>query len=749
MMIQSISSKTVLLLSLIGSSFFCKAQEKNGKLPLTLSAIWNGTFNERSLQMHMSNTENKICFIVVDSAKNWEGICRLDFETGKLVDTVFSNQVNNGKDSTPVIFTFFNDFEFSPDDKNILLRTEIAPQYVLSEKSFNYIWNIEKQTLKMVTAEGKQSYATFSPDGKMLAFIRDGNLYIKQLDNGQMIAVTYDGAKGDAVNGMGDMLYENGFGITRAFEWSPDSKRIAYVRLNETVVKNYPITYFSRSYPNVEEQRYPIAGEPPPEPQIFIYEIKDKIPVRIDEGQIANQYIVGIKWHPDSEHLYFQQLNRSQTILNLCKASVKNGHVTKIFADSSDAYIDVVPNNIFPIAYRKSLLWLSEKKDGRKHIYEMGEDGDSLRQINKGDWEDFDIRSVNEETGEIFFTSNETSSREKQLYKVNIDGSGRKRLTDQEGWHNSLLTKDNRFFIDEYSSVNSPTTYRMYNTQGKALYEKLIYNVRLRDTMSKYRIPNVDFYTPRINDSTQLNAYVIRPTKATGQKLPLIIYVYGGQSKKEVTNQWTDKQTLTMRYLAEQGYYVACVDPRGTPGKGAAFRNASYDHPGEVEMEDIVAFKKYLTSTLRLNIDTNKTAIMGWSYGGFLAALAQTKYAGQFKAAVAIAPVTNWRLYDNVYTERLLKLPSENAEQYRSSSPVKFVDNYKGGLFLIHGTSDDIVHLNNSMELSTALTKIGKEFDQHLYPDKTHGLNDEAYDNATRVDLYKRIDKFLKEQFNQ
>ena len=744
-MIKNPVFRKSMLLGVACIAINCYAQDNRKKLPLTLPDIWNGTFNERVLKVHTSKKENKIGFIQANAATNWEGICLIDFGLGKIIDTVFTNQIITSGDSIPITLPFFDDFEFSPDDNNILIKTQVESAFSISEKSFDYVWNRQKRTLKTVSPDGKQMYATFSPDGTMLAFVRDGNLYIKRLDNDQVIAVTYDGASGDALNGMADMLYENGFGITKAFEWAPNSKSIAFLRLNESTVKHYPITNFNRNYPDIRTQRYPMPGEAIPEPQVFVYQIPDKILTKVDVGLNPNQYIVGFKWHPGSENLYVQQLNRTQNRLNILNANVINAKTEWIFTDSSKQYVSVVPDNIYPVASRKTLLWLSER-DGFRHIYEMKENGDSIRQITKGNYEDFDVTGVNEENGEIYFTSNQASSRQKNLYKVNFDGTAKKRLTDDEdGWHKSWLSVDKQYFFDEMSTLNSPASYRMYTIQGKPLYKKFIDNKVLRETLKKYTIPEVEFFNFRKNDSLSLNAYLIKPTRE-GQKLPLLFYIYGGNSKNEVTDQWTDKQTLTMRYLAEQGYYVVCVDPRGTPGKGANFRNANYGQPGQAEMEDILALKKYITTSMGLNIDTAKTAIVGWSYGGFLAALAQTKYAGQFKAAVAIAPVTNWRLYDNVYTERLLQMPSENAVNYKKYSPVNFVDNYIDGLFIIHGTADDIVHLNNSMELSKVFTDAGKPFEQHFYPDKTHSLTDNP-PNATRVDLFRRIDKFLKESF--
>lgn len=723
---------------------FLVAQKSLDKKPLKLAEIWNGNFNQRLLCLHSSNVDEKIGFIQADANSNWEGICRIDYLTGRIIDTAFSNQIKSAGDTIPTTFTYFEDFEFSPDDANILIRTEVEPNFVISNKAFNYVWNASQKTLRDVSADGKQLYASFSPDGKKLAYVRDGNIYIKDLASNKQTMVTLDGDPANVIYGMADMLYENGFGLTKAYEWSPDSKRIAILRLNEAPVKKYPISNFSQNYPSVNSQSYPISGEAIPEPQVFIYQIEDKLMSKVDLGINPNQYIIRFKWMADNEQLIIQQLNRPQNTLNLLNANARTGKVNIIYTEHSAEYIAVLAQNIYPVAARNSFLWLSEK-NGYRHIYEMKLGDTAMRQITKGAWEDLSIKGVNEETGEIFYMGHEDGTRQLNLYKVNFDGTHRTRMTtDADGYHNIWLSKSKKYFFDEQSSLNTPIAYRMYNTNGKALYSKFITNVVLSEKMNTYSIPKAEFFSLRINDSALVNAYVIKPVQSFKQKLPVLFYVYGGNTKQEVTDEWMDKQTLTLRYLANQGYYIVCVDPRGTPGKGAAFRKVNWNRPGEREMEDLLAMKKYISKIYKAEIDTAKFGIMGWSYGGFLAALAQTKYAGNFKAAIAIAPITNWRLYDNVYTERLLQAPSENMAQYKISSPTNFIANYRGGLFLIHGTADDIVHLNNSFELGGALTEAGKDFEQFLYADKSHSLSDNST-NATRIDLYKRIERFLKD----
>jgi dipeptidyl-peptidase 4 len=369
-------------------------------------------------------------------------------------------------------------------------------------------------------------------------------------------------------------------------------------------------------------------------------------------------------------------------------------------------------------------------------------DNISERAITKGEWEVTSIEAVDDSLQKIYYMSTEKSPVQRHLYSVSMDGKKYDRLTDGRGWHETWLTADYKYFFDRSTTINSPSQFRIFTTGGREVSNKaIIENKRFKDVLERYQYNDASHFSFRNAGGNIINGWVIKPTRIKGLKPPMLLYVYGGNTKQEVTDEWNDRMAMTFRYFSSMGYLVACIDPTGTPGQGAAFRKATFKKPGDEEIKDVIEAKNYLLRNY--SVDEKRTAIMGWSYGGYLAAMAATRFSGNFNKAIAIAPVTNWREYANVYTERLLQLPSENPGGYKDAMPEAYIANYKGGLLLVHGSSDDNVHVQHSMELARALTESDHDYDIQIYPDKNHNLSDGATDR-TRMNLFKRILKFLE-----
>jgi dipeptidyl-peptidase-4 len=729
-------------LFLFCSSIVCySAIAQKTKLPLTLESIWSGYFDEKNIHPHILNTKPSVAFIRADKETNFEGILTLDMQTGKIIDTIFTNQTKVEEGETPTTFAFFEDFEFSPDDTKILIKTEKQAIYHTSSKEFTYIWDDIKKTLKPVSTDGKISYPSFNSDGKLLAYVRDANLYIKNTETDKVITVTSDGAYGGIINGMADEMYEDGFGLTQMYAWNAQGTKLAFVKINQAFVKKHPIINYEKAEPTIIQRVFTKPGEAISEATIYIFDVKRNLFTKLDLGGNPNQYILNLKWQPNGESIFVERLNRSQKKLEVIQCNSTNGNFIKtIVSEEKKDYVKFNLNNILTHPSLPVFYWLTEK-DGFNHIYEVNYTTNAIKPITKGKWEVRNFEGLDTIRGKLYFMANAAASTQNHLYSITNTGSNLEKITDNRGWHSNWLSKDYQYFFDRSTTINTPSIYKIFKTSGKEITNKaIIENKRFQDNLLGFDINDCKTFAIKRNGA-DLNGWIINGDNLEGaKKKPLLLYVYGGNNKQEVTDEWNDRMAMTFRFFANKGYTIACIDPSGTPGNGEAFTKATYNNIADVAIQDIIAAKEYLINNYK--IDVNRTALMGWSFGGYLTSLAATKYGGSFNKYIAIAPVVNWKDYSNVYTERLLGMPSDNPEKYKSLNPEEYLTEYKGGLLLIHGSGDDNVHVNHSLKLSKALTETDLYYDIQIFTDKGHNLSDGTPDK-TRMNLFRKILKFL------
>jgi dipeptidyl-peptidase 4 len=716
-----------------------KAQQ-NKSLPLNLDAIWSGYFNEQKLQPKLLNMQPAMAFIYADKVKNQELILSIDFKTGRLIDTIFNNFINKQGDTVPTVLPFFADFEMSNDDNFILIKTEEKPYQFCTIQSLDYVWDRTTKNFNVVTGDGRILYATFSPDSKQLAYIYLNNIYIKNLITNKYTQVTFDGQSG-YLNGIADPNYQNGFGVGKMFEWSADSKKIAFLKLNVNSVKNYPITSFEvdAQYGVVDKSPYPMPGTPAAEPNVFIFDVPSQAITKIDVGTNPNIYIPNLKWNGLKNEVLVEVLDITQKEYTLFNGQANNGTTKNIYNYKDSQYVKVYANNMFTTA--EGELFFIKEVNGKNIIVSFA--NNVTTEIPFLNNEIVSINSFNKAKNTLYLKLYETDGKESNLYSYNITLKQLKKITSGDGSHNVLIDKTFSCFIDESCGINTPYAYQMFTIEGKKIDEKLIKNIELQKRLTGYVVPETQLLTVTVNNN---NAFVIRPKNLKTSARKAIIYMYGGQGKQLAQNTWFAKEQLTLKYFAQQGYIVASIDPRGTNGKGAAFSRLANGQPGLLESQDILALKKYIKD--KYNIPDNNFAIIGESYGGFLSSSMATTYAGNFAAYIAIAPVTDWRLYFKTYTERLLQRPSENFANYVKYAPSSdsAIAKYKENtLLLIHGTKDDNVHFQNSMFLSKVLQENNKLFDQYFFPERNHNISSGEPDRI-KINMYRKIEAWLAEK---
>ncbi|HMM11373.1 MAG TPA: S9 family peptidase [Bacteroidales bacterium] len=661
-----------------------------------------------------------------------------DYASSSLVKTMVSADELIAPDSSRIQLS---SYELSQDENLLLIPSETEQIYRHSTRSNFYIFDLRTRTLSPLSSGGKQQLATFSPDGQLVAFVRDNNIFVKNLNTNIEQQITADGKPNHIINGTTDWVYEEEFSFTRAFFWAPDSRRIAYLRFDESKVREFNMVYYNDLYPELYTYKYPKAGEDNAIVTVHIWDKESGQTLNVDTGQETDIYIPRIGWTTDPNLLSIQRLNRLQNHLEVFLADATSGRLRKVYDEHNQYYVDITDDLTFLPDGRHFII--SSERDGFNHLYLYDLNGRLVRQLTKGSWDVTKLYGYSSRYRKIYFQAAAISPTERQLYSVDLKGKISP-LVLSSGHNNAFFSDDFSYFIHSHSTINQPPVFSLRNNTGKEL-RILKDNSRLRATMKDYGWHDFEFYTiedPSINlpdgSNVSLNAWMLKPeTFDPIKKYPVLIYIYGGPGAQTVNNSWSGGNNWWFQMLADQGFIVVSVDNRGTGSRGEAFKKMTYMQLGKYETEDLIATARYLSG---LNfVDPERIGIFGWSYGGYMSSLGITKGADVFRSAIAVAPVTNWRYYDNIYTERYMRKPQENAEGYDQNSPINHVSSIKGHYLLVHGSADDNVHYQNAMEMINALVAANKQFELMIYPNRNHGI----FGGNTRVHLYRLMTDFL------
>lgn len=692
---------------------------------ITLEDIWaKGTFRSKSIDeiRSMKNGEN-YCIL------KREGIEKYAYSTGKKIEQIVSFSDLKFKTENEYVF----DYRFNQDESKLLLATNPEFIYRRSYLANYYIYDIKTKQLASVNKD-KVRLAEFAPDGSKVAYVKANNLFMLSLSDMQETQITTNGEFNKIINGTTDWVYEEEFAITKGFFWSPDSKKIAFYSFDESNVKEYTIPYYGSLYPVQYTYKYPKAGEANSVVSVLVYDIEAQQTHNIDLGPNKDIYIPRLQWTLNNE-VFVHKLNRHQNHYELFVASCNDYKLNKIYDERNECYIEQVEDVTF-LSDKKNFILKSEK-NGFMNLYKVNIYTKEIEPITTGQYDVADICYIDDKSGKIYFTAAQSEAYNRELLVVDKNKKIKK-LSGKVGTYTADFSATGKYYISSFSDTDTPTIYTVNDNTGKVLVV-LEDNKDLKAVLSNYGKERKEFGKFKTSSGQELNYWIIKPEKMeSGKKYPLLFYVYGGPGSQEVLNsQSRASDYMWFRMLAQKGYVVACVDGRGTGMRGEKFKKCTYMELGKYETEDQIEAAKYFGSLSF--IDKNRIGIFGWSYGGYMSSLCITKGADYYKAAIAVAPVTNWRYYDNVYTERFMRTPQENADGYDMNSPINHVEKLKGNYLLIHGTADDNVHYQNSMDLITALVKANKQFEHFAYPNKDHGI----YGGNTRLHLYTLMTDFI------
>lgn len=727
--------KLFLLFCLVALTLGIKAQNQ-----VTLRDVSKGTYRASNIYGIKPMLDGQYYTQISPDRKR---IVKYSFKTGKQVEAIFD--VEKARDCT---LKYFDDYIMSPDEKLILIQTKTRAIYRRSFTAEYYIYNVKNNTIEPLSKNGPQQVPLFSPDGFQVAFVRNNNIFlVKLLFGNSESQITKDGEYNKVLNGIPDWVYEEEFGFNRAFDFSADSKMIAYIRFDESQVPMYKFPWYKgmnpeytefATYPGEYTYKYPKSGEVNSTVSVHTYDIKSHVTRKMDLPLDKDGYIPRIKFTSDPEKLAIMTLNRHQNRFDLYMANPKSALCKVAIRDESEQYIkeDEYSNIKF---YPENIVLMSER-DGYNHLYLYTIGGNLVKQITKGKFEVKSFLGWDKQSNVFYYTSNEGSPLRTAVYK--IDGKGKKtKLSTRTGTNDAIFSSNYSYYINTFSNISTPTLITINDNKGKEL-ATMLDNNKLKEKIATLTLPTKEFFTFRTAEGVELNGWMMKPANFDAtKKYPVIMHQYSGPGSQQVLDRWGigsfSDAGMFEAYMADRGYISVCVDGRGTGGRGAEFEKCTYLFLGVKESHDQVEAAKYL-GTLPY-VDGSRIGIWGWSFGGYNTLMSMSEGSNIFKAGVAIAAPTDWRYYDSVYTERFMRTPKENGDGYDAGSAIKRAPKMHGSLLLIHGTADDNVHLQNMAEYSEALVQAGVQFDEHIYINRNHGISG----GNTRNHLMNRVANFF------
>jgi dipeptidyl-peptidase-4 len=633
------------------------------------------------------------------------------------------------------------EFQVSADKKRILFFNGREPIYRRSSKSTVYVYDVATKKSVLLNND-KVLHPGFSPDGSRLAYVFDNNLYVYDLASGKTTAITTDGKWNQVINGNCDWVYEEEFEFTKAYEWSPKGNYIAYYKFDESKVKEYAFTVFDNAYNKQYSYKYPKAGDDNSKVEIHVYNLAtgQDVKAQYEQGDI---YIPRIKWTQQDDKLVVYWMNRHQDNLKLLLTDAATGSAQPLYEEKNKYYVEINDNWWF-LKDGKNFLFTSEM-NGYNQLYLYGMDGKKKVQVNKMKYDVAGVEGVDEANRIVYYTLAYPTAVDRNLFASDFEGKNTWMLTSGRGWHRVELNDSHTQFLDYYSTISTPQVVTLYDIRKTkkvvtAVQNKVVnQSEKLKKLLDQYDLGSAELIKVPNSKGDTLNGWMLKPAHFdAGKKYPVLFCNYGGPGSQQVANRF-GAVSMWHQLLAQNGFIIVSVDNTGTGYRGEEFKKKTYLQLGKYEIEDQIDAAKYL-GTLPY-VDRERIGHWGWSYGGFMSSLAITKGADVFKAAIAVAPVTSWRFYDNIYTERYMRTPQENAKGYDDNSPINFTDRIKGRFLIIHGTADDNVHFQNSVEMIKALVKSNIDFESAYYPNKNHGISGMA-DNTT-FHLYSKMTNWL------